>query len=460
MGLFDGVLAAGPVAELVSDEAWLRAMLDVEAALARAEADAGLIPAAHAEAIAAQCRVEYYDVASLGTAATDVGNPAAPLVRALTARVGGEVSGFVHFGATSQDIVDTAAMSIARDAVAALTADVRACGDHLAWLANEHVNTVQPGRTLLQHAVPVTFGLTAANWMSGMDGAVDRLAALSGVDSRGDWIAGLAGTFAVQCGGAAGTLAALGERGPEVVGHMAARLGLAEPALPWHSERNRIATLAGALGGVSAAVAKIARDITLLAQTEVAEVTEQGPGDSGGSSTMPHKRNPIAAVSAAAAAAQAPGLVATLLSAAAHEHQRAAGSWHAEWRPLRELLRSTGSAVHWLRTSLERLHVDVDRMRANAELTGGFAMAERVTSELVTEHGVSRAAAHDAVAACCASGESLVDALAADALVGAHVSAERIATLLDPASYLGSARVFVERALSRHDVRHDTEKEP
>ncbi|MPY97611.1 MAG: 3-carboxy-cis,cis-muconate cycloisomerase [Actinophytocola sp.] len=437
-GLFDGVLAAGPVAELVGDAEWLRALLDVEAALARAEADAGLISAAHAEAIAAQCRAEYYDVASLGAATTGVGNPAAPLVRALTERVAGAAAGFVHFGATSQDIVDTAAMLVARDAVAALAEDVVACGDLLARLAADHLDTVQAGRTLLQHAVPVTFGLTAAGWLSGMDSAADRLTAL---------------TFAVQFGGAAGTVAALGERGPDVVRHLAARLDLDEPMLPWHTERSRIATLAGALGGVSATVAKIARDITLLAQTEVAEATEQGSG--GGSSTMPHKRNPIAAVSAAAAAAQAPGLVATLLSASAHEHQRAAGSWHAEWRPLRELLRSTGSAVRWLRTSLERLHVDVDRMRANAELTGGYALAERITSELVTEHGVSRAKAHDAVAACCASGEPLVDALAADVLVGAHLSAERIAALLDPASYLGSARVFVERALRHHEARKE-----
>lgn len=441
-GLFDGVLAVGPVAERVGDTAWLRAMLDVEAALAHAEADAGVIPAAHAEAIAAHCRVEYFDAAEIGAAATDVGNPAAPLVRALTARVGGEAAGFVHFGATSQDVMDTAAMLVARDAVAVLAEDVAACGDLLATLASEHIDTVQPGRTLLQHAVPVTFGLTAAQWLSGMDSAADRLDALDSV-------------FAVQCGGAAGTLAALAERGPEVMSRLAVRLGLADPALPWHTERGRVATLAGALGGVSAAVAKIARDITLLAQTEVAEIAEQGPGGSGGSSTMPHKRNPIAAVSAAAAAAQAPGLVATLLAASAHEHQRAAGSWHAEWRPLRELLRSTGSAVRWLRTSLERLRVDVDRMRANAELTGGYALAERVTSELVTEHGVARSAAHDAVAACCASGKPLVDALAADGLVGAHLSADRIAALLDPAGYRGSARVFTERALRHHEARRE-----
>lgn len=436
--LFDGVLAAGPVAELTGDTAWLQAMLDVEAALARAEADAGLIPSAHAVAIAGQCRAEYYDAAEIGAAATLVGNPAAPLVRALTERVPGDAAGYVHFGATSQDIVDSAAMLVARNAIAAINDDVAACGELLARLAEEHVETVQAGRTLLQHAVPVTFGLTAAGWLSGMDVATDRLAALS---------------FAVQCGGAAGTLAALGERGPEVVSHLAARLGLAEPTLPWHTERSRIVAIATALGGVAAGVAKIARDITLLARTEVAEVSEQGPG--GGSSTMPHKHNPVAAVSAAAAAAQAPGLVATLLASSAHEHQRAAGSWHAEWRPLTELLRSTGSAVHWLRTSLERLHVDAERMCHNAGLTGGLALAERVTSELVTEHGVARADAHDAVAACCAAGKPLADALAADPLVGTHLSAERIAALLDPAGYLGSARVFVERALRQHHRRRE-----
>ncbi|MQA60957.1 MAG: 3-carboxy-cis,cis-muconate cycloisomerase, partial [Actinophytocola sp.] len=387
-GLFDGVFAAGPIREVISDAAWLQAMLDFEAALAHAQADVGLIPHRHATAISAQCRAEFYDAREIGAAAVNIGNPAGPLVRALTARVAGEAAGYVHFGATSQDVMDTAAMLLARRAVDVVAADVTACADLLAELAEQHVDTVQAGRTLLQHALPVTFGLTAAGWLSGMDAAAELLATQRG-------------TFSVQLGGAAGTLASLGEHGPDVLSGIAARLGLAEPALPWHAERSRIASLAATLGTVSGTVAKIARDIVLLAQTEVAEVAEvpeitEG-NTAGGSSTMPHKRNPVAAVSAAAAAAQAPGLVATVLSASAHEHQRAAGNWHAEWQPLTGLLRGTGAAARWLRTSLQRLHVDPVRMRTNLELTGGLLLAERVTSELVTAHGVGRAEAHDAV---------------------------------------------------------------
>lgn len=452
-GLFDGVLAAGGVRLQVDDAAWVQAMLDFERELAGAEAEAGLIPWAHAEAIAAQCRAEFYSVTDIGRAAAGIGNPAGPLVRALTARVDPAAAGSVHWGATSQDVMDTAAMLLARRALTVLIGDLEVCSDLLVALADHHATTVQAGRSLLQQALPVTFGLTAAGWLSGVDAAIERLVVVR--QNR----------LAVQFGGAAGTLAALGEHGLAVLRALATRLGLAEPVVPWHTERSRISELAGALGATSGAVAKIAGDIVLLAQTEVAEVYEEGPEGSGGSSTMPHKRNPVAAVSAAAAAAQAPGLVATLLGAAAHEHQRAAGSWHAEWRPLTELLRSTGSAAAWLRTSLERLHVDPERMRANLDMTGGLMLAERITTELMRvskerlESGVGRLAAHDAVSACChlaVEGKgSLVDLLSADPLVGRYLDRVRIAQLLDPAGYLGSAQAFIERALVDHRARRE-----
>lgn len=444
-GLFDGVLAAGPVRELVTDRAWAQAMLDFEAALAAAQAEVGLIPDAHASAIAAACRVDEYDLADLGRRAAGIGNPAGPLVRALTARVealDAEAARQVHLGATSQDVVDTAAMLIANRALAALDTDLARCAELLARLAEEHVNTVQAGRSLLQQAIPVTFGFTAAGWLSTVDQVAERLAAVR------------AQRLAAQFGGATGTLASLGEHGPAVLAILAKRLELAVPTLPWHTDRTRIAELAGALGEACGAVAGIARDITLLAQTEVAEVSERGPAGSGGSSTMPHKRNPVAAVAAIAGARQAPGLVATLLGAMDHEHQRAAGAWHAEWRPLTELLRSTGSAVSWLATSLERLRVDPGRMRANLDATGGLPLAERVVSELAGT--VGRLAAHDAVTACCqravADGTDLTELLAADPVVGGRLSADRIAELLDPAGYLGSAAIFVERALAKHRV--------
>ncbi|WP_194836864.1 3-carboxy-cis,cis-muconate cycloisomerase [Nocardia sp. XZ_19_369] len=442
-GLFDGVLAAGPVAELVADRAWVQAMLDFEAALALASAAVGEIPAEAAAAIERCCHAEQYDIAELGAAAVGIGNPAGPLARALTARVTPEAAAYVHLGATSQDVLDTAAMLVTARALTALRADLHACADRLAQLAEEHAGTVLAGRSLLQQAPPVTFGLTAAGWLSGVVAALDRIDTL------------LRDRLAVQFGGAVGTLAALRGNGIPVLSELAHRLGLAEPVLPWHTERSRIAEVAGVLGQTSGAVAKIARDVTLLAQTEIAEVCEQGPPGSGGSSTMPHKRNPVAAVLAAGSAAQAPGLVATLLGAAAHEHQRAAGSWHAEWRPLIELLRSTGSAVHWLRVCLDRLQIDAQRMRANLDSTGGQLLAEHVAIELVSaSHGaVGRQEAGDLVAECCLQAEAtatdLADVLATTPAIAKFLSRNRIGELLEPAGYLGSTEEFIRRAL--HD---------
>jgi 3-carboxy-cis,cis-muconate cycloisomerase len=299
---------------------------------------------------------------------------------------------------------------------------------------------VQAGRSLLQQGPPVTFGLTVAGWLTGLDAAADRLRGLR---------------FAVQFGGAVGTLASLGAHGPVVRTALARRLDLPEPALPWHTERTRIAELASALGEVCGVVGKICGDVTLLATTELAEVTEEGPAGSGGSSTMPHKRNPVAAVTALAAARQAPGLVAGLLGAMVQEHQRAAGAWQAEWRQLTDLLRLTGAAAHWLRTCVERLRVHEDAMRANLDRTGGLAIAERVTSELAPVIG--RLRAHNAVTAACgrvAAGEgTLAEVLAADPLLGAHLDRERIAALLDPTGYLGSAGTFVDAALAAHRER-------
>ncbi|HZQ77743.1 MAG TPA: 3-carboxy-cis,cis-muconate cycloisomerase [Acidimicrobiia bacterium] len=353
-GLFDSLSRRGPVPELVGDAAYLQAMLDTEAALARAEARAGLIPAEDAEAISAAGRKpDLFDIAELGREAAGPGNPVEPLVRRLRAVVGGGAAEHVHAGATSQDILDTATMLVARQALSAVIADVDAAGDAAARLAAAHRRTVMAGRTLLQQARPTTFGAKAAGWLSGLDDAADLLRAV-----RRD-------RLAVQLGGAAGTLASLGGRGPDVVAGLAEDLGLAAPALPWHTNRSRVAELAAALGVAAAALAKPARDVTLLAQTEIAEVREGVPGR-GRSSAMAHKHNPVAAVATLANAAQAPGLVATVLTAAAgHEHERAAGAWHAEWRPLRELFVAVGSAAAWLADCLGHLEVDEQRMRAN-----------------------------------------------------------------------------------------------
>jgi 3-carboxy-cis,cis-muconate cycloisomerase len=354
-----------------------------------------------------------------------VGNPAAPLVGALRARVGEPAAADVHRGATSQDVVDSAAMLVARRALVPLREDLAAATDAAARLADEHRATVMAGRTLLQQAVPISFGLKAAGWLVGLDEAAQRLDAVR--DTR----------LAAQLGGAAGTLAAMGDAGVDVLSRFARELGLAEPVMPWHTSRTRVAELAAALGECCGAAAKVAGDVVLLAQTEVGEVREGGADDRGGSSAMPHKRNPVAAISARAAAHQAPGLVANLLSAMEHEHERAAGAWHAEWSPLRELLRATGSAAAWLRDCLDRLEVDGARMRANLD---DAVLAERVAAAIGGRDAAGR----------------VRDALAAGALADVareHLSEEEAERLLDPATYLGATDQLIDRALSAHAHR-------
>lgn len=450
--LFDPVFAAGPVAGETSDGAWLCGMLEFESALAAAQADVGLVDRAHADVVAGAAEPAGFDVGEIGRAATGIGNPAGPLVRALTDRVAAtapEAARVVHLGATSQDVVDTAAMLVAARARDALLTELDAATARLAELAAGHARTVCVGRTLGQHALPVTFGLVAAGWLTALDTAARRLRGLRPP---------------VQFGGAAGTLASLGGRGTEVAGALAARLGLAEPPLPWHTDRTPVAEVAGALGEAAGAVSGVARSIVQLAGTDLGELHEQGPAGSGGSSTMPHKRNPVAAVSALGCAKQAPGLVADLLAAMEQEHQRAAGAWHAEWRPFTQLLRVTGAAAHWVRVSLDRVRVDAGRMRANLDRSGGLLLAERVTTELAGE--VGRLAAHDAVTACCEQARDgdlpLARVLVQDPLVGAHLSPAAIERLLDPAGYVGSAEEFVRRALDAHSGAagaHDTTDE-
>jgi 3-carboxy-cis,cis-muconate cycloisomerase len=414
-------------------------MLDAEAALARALARAGLISGSDADAIAAACDAGRYDAAAIGAEAATTGNPVVPLVKALTDAVGGPAAGHVHRGATSQDILDTAAMLVARRTLDAILEDLEAAAEAAAELAGQHRETVMAGRTLMQQALPIAFGLKAAEWLSGLDEAAARLAEVRRA------------RLAAQLGGAAGTLASLDAAGLDVLAAYADELGLDEPVVAWHTIRTRPAELAAALGSAAGVIAKVGRDVVLLAQTEVGEVREGVPGR-GGSSTLPHKRNPVAAISAVASAMRAPGLVATLLGAMAHEHERAAGPWHAEWRPLCELLEAVGSAAAWLRDCLEHLEVDAERMRANLELTHGALLAERVTTALAPALG--RHAAHELVQAAAqeafASERPLGEVLAADGEVTAHVDRDEIARLLDPAGYLGATDALIDRALHAH----------
>jgi 3-carboxy-cis,cis-muconate cycloisomerase len=453
-GLFSGLFDRGAAA--TGDGAWLQAMLDAEAALARALEAAGRAPAGSGAAGTAAARAEQFDAAQLGRDAALTGNPVPALVRALAARVPPDAAAAVHQGATSQDIIDTAAMLLARRTLRAADADLGAAAAAAAGLARAHGGTVMAGRTLLQQAVPVTFGLVAAGWLTAIDEARERLAAVG------------AQRLAAQLGGAAGTLAALDDAGPAVSAAFAAELGLAAPVLPWHTDRLRLIELAAALAGVCAALGKIARDVTLLAQSEVAEVAEgdpRGGQQAGGSSTMPHKRNPVAAVVILGCTRRAPHLLAGIAAAAEQEHQRAAGAWHAEWEQLADLLRLTGSAAAWSAALLGGLRVDAGRMRANLDAARGLPMAEHVAALLAPALG--RLAAHDLVArasrAAVQSGLTLGDVLAdtpefAEPVAAAGVAAGRVRQALEPGSYLGAAAALVAAALAAHDERESRGK--
>jgi 3-carboxy-cis,cis-muconate cycloisomerase len=345
--LFGGTYGRGPAAAELTDAGWLRAMLDVEAALARACAAEGLIPASSADAITAACHPGGFDVAAIGAEGGEHATPVIPLVAALRAAVPEESRAHVHLGATSQDIVDTALMLLAQRALDPLLADAAAAADAAALLADAHRATPMVGRTLLQQALPVSFGLRGAGWLNALDQA---RTALREIRSAG---------LAVQMGGP------VGARAPAVAARVAIELKLSAPVLPWQAVRVRTATLAGALGTLAGVLAKIARDVTLLAQQEVGEAHEGGGPGRGGSSAMAHKHNPVAAVSVLACAKQVPGLVASALATMEQEHERAAGAWQAEWGIHTDLLRLVGSATAWGRELLEHLQVDPERMAEN-----------------------------------------------------------------------------------------------
>jgi 3-carboxy-cis,cis-muconate cycloisomerase len=332
--------------EAVAERAWLDAMLDAERALANAGSLVGIVPAAAAAAIAEQCEPSRYDADTLWDEGRAAGNPVEPLVRALRERAGGEAASYVHFGATSQDVLDTAAMIVSRSTVALLGGGLDGLAAACAGLAREHRSSPISARTLLQKAVPTTFGAKVAGWLVGVLDARAQLAALH---------------YPAQLGGAAGTLAALGPRGLDVLAAYAAELELEEPALPWHADRGPVAAIAAALGQVAAVSAKIGADVVLLAQTEVGEVS---PREGGRSTAMPHKRNPVSAVLARACARIVHANVA-VLTAGEHEHERAAGAWHAEWPALSTALAYAGGSAGAARACIEGLDVHPERMRTN-----------------------------------------------------------------------------------------------
>ncbi|MEI4279600.1 lyase family protein [Klenkia terrae] len=434
-GLWDGTFARGGAAAAVTGDAWLQAMLDVEAALARAAARCGLVAeTAAAEVTRVAAQPGALDIATVIARAADAGNPVPPLVRVLGEAVGPHAAGAVHVGATSQDVVDTAMVLVARRAIAAIDADLAAAAQAAARLAADHRDDVTIGRTLLQQALPTTAGLKAAAWLTGLVGARARLAA---VDA----------SLPVQYGGAVGTLAASSGSGLDVRAALADELGLTTTAVPWFTVRLPVADLAGALGTAAGVVATVALDVVLLAQTEVAEAAESGEGR-GGSSAMPHKRNPVAAVSARACARRAPGLVGTLLGAMEQEHERSAGAWHSEWPTLSELLSTVGSAAAWLADCLGGLRLDTARMAAVVEAAGGAQLAGALADALTGSLG--RGPAHDAAAEAvrqaAREGRSLADVVAERTDV--DVAALVAATTPD----VGEAGAQVDAALAEHTI--------
>ncbi len=426
--------------ETVSDRAWLQALLDTEAALARACERAGVIPIGSAEVIASYCKADRFDIDEVGAAAVAAGVPVVPLVEALRAAAPTDAAPYVHFGATSQDILDTAMMLIVRRALDLIVGEVAAAADAAAVLSERHRLTVMAGRTLLQQAVPITFGLKAAGWLNGILEAHSNLRRV-----RGE-------RLAAQLGGAAGTLAAFGPSGLDVARFFAEELDLREPSLPWHTSRGRIAEIASACAMAAGAAGKVALDVMLLMQSEVAEVFERDAPGRGRSSAMPQKRNPVLSIEVAASVPRINALVGVLLGAMVQAHERAAGEWQSEWESVSELLALTGGAVSRLRELIEGLEVDAVRMGANLDASGGFAMAETVVTALSGTLDPTEA-------------RSILDGICRDALEAhislrraliehprarQHLSEPQIDELLDPTNAIGLAPQLVDRTLAAY----------
>jgi 3-carboxy-cis,cis-muconate cycloisomerase len=438
------MLSSAAMRAVCDDVAYLQHMLDFEAALARAEAATGVIPTSAVAPIEQACRAEKFDLAALAEAATRSGNLAIPLVKAITtavAKADADAARYVHWGATSQDVIDTAAMLTLRAAIDALLPDVDRAITGFAKLARKHRDTPMVARTWLQHALPMPFGLKLAEYAAALHRSRLRLQRL-----RGDGLA-------LQFGGAAGTLAALGDNGILVAESLARELKLPLPEAPWHTHRDRIAEIAAVLAIVTGSCGKIARDVSLMMQTDVAEAFEPSGEGRGGSSTMPHKRNPVAAATALAAATMAPNLAATIFAAQVQDHERSAGPWHAEWPTMPNLLLVTSGALAAIVDIAEGLEVDAARMRANLDATGGLIMAEAVTMALAEQIGKSEA--HHLVEAASkkavAEKKGLREVLAKDTKVTAHLSADKLKKLFEPMAYQGASQALIDRLLASLD---------
>jgi 3-carboxy-cis,cis-muconate cycloisomerase len=439
--LIESLVTTEALAEVFSDNSILQAMLDFELALAGAEARAGIVPKSAADRIAAAAHGSEFDVDALSRGMFRAGTPGIPLVKALTEKVKAtnpEAAGWVHWGATSQDVADTALVLLLKRAQTIIIADLERLEKALARLSEQHKATVMLGRTLMQAAPPVTFGLKVAGWL----GAVSR--------SRKRLESAFDDALILQFGGASGTLASLADKGMVVARALAEELGLRCPEAPWHTHRDRLANLVCCCGVLTGSLGKMARDISLLMQSEMAEVAEPASESRGGSSTMPHKRNPIACALTLAAAERVPGLVANFLSTMVQEHERAVGGWQSEWPTVASIVQSVGAAASSMAEVAEGLSVDPARMRQNIANTRGLIFAERAMMLLAAELGrdVAHQLIEDTIQKSIAQKKDLVALLAELPEVSSRLSRSVLDQLTIPEQYLGSAEMFREALLN------------
>lgn len=442
MTLFDELFSYKALEQILSDEFRVECMLRFEAALATAEARTGVIPEGASRRIVEQCRADHFDLSAITKQAGRAGNLAIPLIKMLTEAVAArdkDAARFVHWGATSQDTIDTGAVLQLREALVVIENELARLSGTLATLAEEHRATPMVARTWMQQALPTTFGFVVAGWLDAILRHRHRL-----VEIRPR-------VLALQFGGAVGTLAALAGRGPEVARALAEELQLALPLAPWHAHRDRVAEVAAFLGLVAGTLGKIARDVSLCTQTEVAELFEPAEEGRGGSSTMPHKRNPVTCAVVLSASTRVPGLVGTIFSAIPQEHERGLGGWHAEWESLPEILRLTGGALHHLAEMLPNLGVDRERMHENLEATNGLIFAEAVSMALADRMG--KMPAHLLVEAACkkarAEKRHLKEVLREEPGLRGHLTPADLESLFDVRNYLGSADEFVQRVVAQ-----------
>jgi 3-carboxy-cis,cis-muconate cycloisomerase len=440
--LLTPLISSAAMRAVVSDRARVQRILDVEVALLRAQASVGAIPALASDRIAEAARADRYDLTVLAAEAAIAGNLAAPLANALAgevAKIDVEAARHVQAGASDQDIIDTALMLELRAAIDVLTADLNRAVEGFTQLAGRHRRTATAARSALQYTLPIPFGLKLAGYAAALARARERLRRL-----RKE-------ALVLQLGGAAGTLASLGENGLKVAERLAALLDLALPEAPWHGHGDRLADVAAAFAILTGTCGKIARDVTLLMQPEVAEAFEPARGGSGGgAAATPAKRRPTAATVALSAASIAPNLLATIVAGQVQEHERAIGGWQAQWQAFPGLLLVTSGALAAVADIAEGLEVDAERMRSNLEVTHGLIMAEAVSAALGAKIGRERAArlVEEAGRRALAEKRHLSSVLAADPHVTTHLTPGELARVFELMSYQGLAQTFIDRIVS------------